>query len=383
MRVIIALVQVGELKFCVVENVKGILAPENGNKNKDTFMQKLLVQLRKEAQEFCWDVTVLRAADYMLPQKRERVFLRGIRCSLAATVPAPLAPFGSKPLVDFLTPRLAPVDRTALTANMRQNLLDAEADLKKEIGQGKLEEDDIVVFPLDRANGKVFQRTYSKNIIPTLTCTNRYLFLASCDLKTKTDAQRAFFRFLTCDERMALQGFSPQTLQGCTEALRFKASGNAYPVPLMLAVLHPLLRSLGLPGALREATGLPSPSLDTAAPALERFERGMQPKRGSAKAGTKKKGTKKAGSAKKAKETKKAKAKQQKKLKRPAAARKKPACGRQTAEQPAAEAPPRKCLGLCMVFCLVHRARARLWFQISKPPRPATWTLQVQTLYKP
>ena len=40
---------------------------------------------------------------------------------------------------------------------------------------------------------------------------------------------------------MALQGFDKNTLARCNDALRVQASGNAYPVPLLMAVLAPML----------------------------------------------------------------------------------------------------------------------------------------------
>lgn len=43
---------------------------------------------------------------------------------------------------------------------------------------------------------------------------------------------------------MVLQGFDKDTLENCKDTLRIKASGNAYPVPLLMAVLHGVLMVL-------------------------------------------------------------------------------------------------------------------------------------------
>ena len=43
---------------------------------------------------------------------------------------------------------------------------------------------------------------------------------------------------------MLLQGFPPNTLDGCHDALKVQASGNAYPVPLMMAVLVPIVKDI-------------------------------------------------------------------------------------------------------------------------------------------
>ena len=58
------------------------------------------------------------------------------------------------------------------------------------------EPSDLMIFPLDRAEGKVYKRSISKNIAPTLTTTNKYLFVVSMADLEKPAAQRKFFRFL-------------------------------------------------------------------------------------------------------------------------------------------------------------------------------------------
>lgn len=45
-------------------------------------------------------------------------------------------------------------------------------------------------------------------------------------------------------ERMVLQGFSKDVLDGCPDSLRVQGSGNACPVPLLTAVLHPILEAI-------------------------------------------------------------------------------------------------------------------------------------------
>lgn len=43
---------------------------------------------------------------------------------------------------------------------------------------------------------------------------------------------------------MLLQGFDESVLKDCSDALRVKAAGNAYPVPFMMAVLHPMMEMI-------------------------------------------------------------------------------------------------------------------------------------------
>ena len=58
---------------------------------------------------------------------------------------------------------------------MQKNLMGAEVVMKQMLTDGKVEPTDLLVFPLDRADGKVYQRRYSINLVPTLTTTNKIL----------------------------------------------------------------------------------------------------------------------------------------------------------------------------------------------------------------
>lgn len=78
---------------------------------------------------------------------------------------------------------------------MTKNLKDSVLAMTKMLEDGEAMEEDILCFPLDRAEGKVYARRFSKNIVPTLTTTNKYLFLASLDL-SKHEKKRKCFRFL-------------------------------------------------------------------------------------------------------------------------------------------------------------------------------------------
>ena len=242
MRLLLCLIKTGELKAAVVENVKGILSKPAGK--KASFMDNILTFLRKEAAEFDWQVVVLQAQDFCLAQKRCRVFLRGIRRSVGSgTVPEPLEPFGKKMLRDFLNPKLPSVNWSGLTTTMNKNLKDGEKEMARMLKDGEVVGTDILIFPLDRAEGKVYVRRFSKNVAPTLTTTNKYLFVASLDLD-KEHSKRKFFRFLHPSERMLLQGFPADVLDDASDALRVHGSGNAYPVPVMMAVLAPILTEI-------------------------------------------------------------------------------------------------------------------------------------------
>lgn len=240
-----SLAKCGELQAVVLENVKGILHKQKGQ--TESFMDKLVSCLKAEIPEFLWDVSLLKAKDYLLPQDRTRVFLRGIRSGLCPdnVIPEVLPAFGSKSLKEFLSPGIPSVNRGSLTSCMQKNLKDAQGQLKELFANGDLEENDIVCFPLDRADGKCYKRQICKNKVPTLTTSNSYLFVSDMNF-SKPDHERDFFRFLLPQERFTLQGF-PAFISSSfnSQALQIKAAGNAYPVPLIAAAVAGLLEKIG------------------------------------------------------------------------------------------------------------------------------------------
>lgn len=244
-----SLAKAGELQAVVLENVKGILHRQKGQ--AESFMDRLVLCLKAEIPDFLWDVSVLKAKDYLLAQDRTRVFLRGIRSSLCPdnVVPAVLPPFGQKSLKEFLCPGIGALKRESLTACMQKNLKDAQSQLKELFNNGDLEDGDVVCFPLDRADGKCYKRQICRNKVPTLTTSNSYLFVSDLDF-TKPDREREFFRFLLPEERFVLQGFPAFVSSSFkSQALQIKAAGNAYPVPLIAAAVAGLLNKIG-PGDL-------------------------------------------------------------------------------------------------------------------------------------
>ncbi|CAL1170856.1 unnamed protein product [Cladocopium goreaui] len=230
-----SLAKCGELQAVVLENVKGILHKQKGQ--TESFMDKLVSCLKAEIPEFLWDVSLLKAKDYLLPQDRTRVFLRGIRSGAAR--------FWVQKFERIFVPGIPSVNRGSLTSCMQKNLKDAQGQLKELFANGDLEESDIVCFPLDRADGKCYKRQICKNKVPTLTTSNSYLFVSDMNF-SKPDHERDFFRFLLPQERFTLQGF-PAFISSSfnSQALQIKAAGNAYPVPLIAAAVAGLLEKIG------------------------------------------------------------------------------------------------------------------------------------------
>ena len=182
----------------------------------------------------------------MRPQTRVRVFIRGIRRCIAEVVPAPLQPFGQACLRDVLG-HFPAADRTLLTQNVQLNLESYENHIKSMFALGEVYPTDLAVVCSDRAEGREYGQTICINIVPTLTTQNtRTLFVMSVGdvVEERADEDREFFRFFMGSELLALQGFPPKLLLKLGEDLCRKASGNAYPPPLMIAVLQPMLMAL-------------------------------------------------------------------------------------------------------------------------------------------
>ena len=113
---------------------------------------------------------------------------------------------------------------------------------------------------------------FTVDAAPTLTTSNKYLFVASLDLD-KPASERAFWRFLLPSERPALQGFDPLVLEAQEDALRVKAAGNAYPVPVVASLLQPLLAEFSqTPGGLPEGGSL---DIETGREAADRVKHAL------------------------------------------------------------------------------------------------------------
>ena len=118
-----------------------------------------------------WAIETLRAVDYLLPQTRIRVFLKGIRKCLCETMPAALSPFGPRHLREVLG-KFPNQVRACLNSNLQRNLRHAEFKIKNLVRLGKVKLQDLVVVPIDRAPDKVYKQNHTVNLAPTLTTHN-------------------------------------------------------------------------------------------------------------------------------------------------------------------------------------------------------------------
>ena len=241
---VLFLVKCGGLLAVVLENVAGILQSFQG---QEPAMTQFLRVLHAFIPEFAFRVDTLDLRDYLCPQGRVRVFLRGLRRSILEAVPAPLKRFGTRTLRDVLG-SFPNVLRSSLTLPQQDNLRVYEQMITTKVLGKCLELADVVVMHLDRNPHNEYGTTISRNISPTLTCKNNYLLIMSVSdvFHQVADAGREFFRFMHATERLTLQGFPPRLILDLgSSILAVKASGNAYPVPLIIATVHPLIEAIG------------------------------------------------------------------------------------------------------------------------------------------
>ncbi len=118
---IFVLAHSGGLLGVCLENVPGILS--QCKVTGMSVMQMFIQVLQKHLPQFCWRVDKLELVNYLCPQSRVRVFLRGMRRLVCSCVPPPLPPFGRRPLREVLAAGVPPTPRSSLTPTQRVNLL--------------------------------------------------------------------------------------------------------------------------------------------------------------------------------------------------------------------------------------------------------------------
>ena len=232
---------------CVLENVKGVTQALGGFQ---PYYEKLLFALRQCVPQFHWRFDTLHLQQYKTAQMRTRVFLRGLHKMFTAIgIPDPLPPFGCSTLRDFLAWDLPQTPVASLSDCMKKNLCWYQEQIARALDAGRVAPSDVIACVLDRASGKAYKPSWYANVVPTLTTSNQYLFLLVAGEVKMAPEACTLFRFLSMPERFALQGKSPDLAPLLKRrALACKASGNAYPTALMVAVLAPMLRVIGNSG---------------------------------------------------------------------------------------------------------------------------------------
>ena len=163
-------------------------------------------------------------------------------------VPEPLPSWGRRHLRDALAVNVPNTPRSSFTKPQQKNLVAFEQMVVSMVKKGTLQEDDVVVVSADRFHDPdiTYEAKLSWNVCPTLATHNQYLVPMSVKdiLNNTEDSAREFFRLLLLPERLQLQGFPAKLALWLPENKIVLASGNAYPVPLLIAMFFPMLQAL-------------------------------------------------------------------------------------------------------------------------------------------
>ena len=236
------MVAAGGLLVVILENVSGMMHSHDG---REAPITQFLNALREYIPSFVWGVDQLALQNYMCPQKRVRVFLRGVRRSICETLPPILPAFGKRTLLDILG-KYPNTTRASMRPTIQENVLDYEKTIRDMVSKGTLDLKDVVVVAADRAAGKAWNQAVQVNAAPTLTTNNFYLLVlsVSCVVESIADESRKYFRWLTGPERLALQSLPSSLFFELGGDLAVKAAGNAYPPVLIMAATHGILKAL-------------------------------------------------------------------------------------------------------------------------------------------
>ena len=115
-----------------------------------------------------------------------------------------------------------------------------------------------MVCEIDRAKGKAYNQTYTVNAVPTLKTGNRYLMAMSVHDLHKTDSEREIMRWVLPQERPGLQGCSKNVTLRLDAAGTIHACGNAFPVPVLGAVLAPIVNAIAMSGLFTDFARRPA-----------------------------------------------------------------------------------------------------------------------------
>ena len=244
------------------------------------FLKQVVQELQVTIPYFKLQVLTRNASD-MLPQNRERLWLRGILrdCLAEPTSPLP-APWGLREfssdgraqqrlsILGVLSPGLPNIQISTLTPNAQANLAVYKQLARKMVGA----DTELVLLELDRNPLKEYGPKIFLDKCPTLRCRGEVFILSTDGLHQDHVQGYRFHRYLVPSERLALMGHNP-TITSCfkTAGHVTAAAGNCFHTLELASMVAPMMESAAEQGILRprqpmrklsqtELTGLiPSP----------------------------------------------------------------------------------------------------------------------------
>ena len=186
------------LLFVILENVKEIFVPDASGYN---YGDRVMVWLRFHCPAFRWKVLKIRCCPYLLPHRRVRIFILGLRRDILRSeqhfpLPLDLSEVPPIALSDLLESDVDNVEPSSLHPNRLKRLAGYERYLRERKGtnaSNKL----VAVFDIDRDLDNAWSAMVTFDIVPTLTCSNNSFFVMSVPDLEQEREDRMYFRFPT------------------------------------------------------------------------------------------------------------------------------------------------------------------------------------------
>ena len=188
------------------------------------------------------------------PSIRNRLWIRGLRLDVLTRgqqlldLPKPYVFEVNLSLKDFLDADEPNIDMAKIKGLGRRSNLDYyESKIWDDMMAG--EAGTIAIIDIDRAPSRAYKTVLMYDIVPPLRCKGPSYFLISTGDLHLQRADRQYFRFLTDAERYKLQGHDPN-LHAVMRSGNFslRVTGNAYAVPMVGAVVVPILNMMAESG---------------------------------------------------------------------------------------------------------------------------------------
>ena len=228
------------LKAFILENVKAIA---EGKDHSDGFLNQLRNWARTAMGGFDIRTFFVNSKEQGgIPQSRGRVYFVGVAKSVLRAaemeMPSYIPPMPCKALrsyLDLSAPRLREED---LCVAFRTNILLFKQALSRDLADPNREHE-VACFNVDRKLGG-FNGGITIGYVPCVTCTDNQMFV----LGLGEGKQPMLHRYLTTEEKAALQGFQENDIRDLSSRELLRGVGEAFTVPIAGRVLCIALRPI-------------------------------------------------------------------------------------------------------------------------------------------
>ena len=247
---IVYMAQRGELLWFAMEQTLGVTHKKSGSDN--SYADDIIQRFKESIPYFSVTLSKVSLMKIGVKTLRQRAWITGLRkdALCGKPMPKPISNFGVFPTVeDFLSDGIPNVNLDNMKFKRKANISFHVYRIKEAKQCGDV--GDVAVFDVDRAEGKTFRPVMHWDAIPTLKTKGPDVIVASVDDIDRPIKERRVFRFLSDEERFRFAGHpAGKAKMFSTSRDRKRAAGNAYPVPMLAAVVIPLIERISEAGFL-------------------------------------------------------------------------------------------------------------------------------------